>query len=104
LAACENDQTAAVAVAAAAAFMSSSVPGRGVPTTAAAAAAAAAENSVSKSSSDIILGSPVVFIFFCMSGVSVDLLACYHYNKDRKVFQFFPEFNVSVHFIFFFMK
>jgi hypothetical protein len=37
-----------------------------------------------------------------MSGVSVDLLACYHYNKDRKVFQFFPEFNMSVHFIFFF--
>ncbi len=101
---------AAVAVAAAAAFAASSVPGRGVPTTASAAAvaavaaAASAENSVSKSSSDI-LGSPVVaLIFFCMSGVSVDLLACYHYNKDRKVFQFFPDFNMSVHFIFFFMK
>jgi len=39
-----------------------------------------------------------------MYGVSVDLLACYHYNKDRKVFQFFPDFNMSVHFIFFFMK
>jgi hypothetical protein len=65
-------------------------------------AAASSENSVSNSSS-VILGSPVVvLIFFCMSGVSVDLLACYHYNKDRKVFQFFPEFNMSVHFIFFF--
>jgi hypothetical protein len=66
LAACENDQTAAVAVVVAAAVAApSSVPGRGVPTM-------TAENSVSKSSSDI-LGSPVMLIFFCMS---VCLLIC----------------------------
>ena len=103
LAACENDQTAAVAASAATSFAASSVPGRGVPTTTM-TESEDEENSCSKSSSDI-LGSPVVvLIFFCMSGVSVDLLDCCHYNKDRKVFQFFPEFNIPVSFIFFFMK
>jgi len=49
----------------------------------------------------IVVVVVAILWFFC---VSVDLLDCCHYNKDRKVFQFFPEFNVPVSFIFFFMK